>query len=172
MQFDELPDCLLLQIFKRCESKVDLWRARGVCKRWYQLLGDCELWRVCDLSEFELDDKIFLDRMLNYLPIKKCVFLEINKREIQMDAIEMFLQTAKQLQAMSLNNCKLNVREPTTVDGSDDDNDQTLCNNLKYLDLRRAIGDLSVFTKLFMKKGEMIHFLGKCNDVLYFKTMI
>ena len=49
-----LPDECLLAIFSRLEER-DLCRAAQVCKRFYAIASDCELWRKLYQSVFEYD---------------------------------------------------------------------------------------------------------------------
>ena len=155
---NQLPDDILLKIFKYCNSKKCIWKSRGVCKRWYNLLSDIELWRFCNLCDFRLDDNsLCSDMLFNYIPTQQLQFLEVTKKVVRPDIIRSFLQTSSQLRGISLTDCKLSSEDSARKD----DKDGRLSHDVGFVDIRHTNGDLKVLEDFLMNNGRNLRIFGK-----------
>ena len=152
---NELPDCLMLVIFKHC-TKVDLWRARTVCRRWYTLLADSELWRVCNLTNFKFDNFALLMNILDYMPVKDLQYFELHNSVILTEVLNVILEIANQLRGLRLNHCTVRngtqkMLPPRFIHP----------HKLQYLDTRKSIGNFLFLDSLLTTVGKSIKALGK-----------
>lgn len=153
---NELPDCILLRIFTYCNCKVDLWRARIVCMRWYILLADSHLWRVCDLSCFKFNDTRLLRNIVQYVPMDELKYIEISDNVVITESMHIILETSNHLRGLQLNDCELrpNVNEPFLAH-------LTMApTSLEFLDMRRTKGDVRVLGDLLQHTGSHLKVLG------------
>jgi len=156
--FDNLPDCVLLRVFKKFHSKVDIWRARRVCRRWYNLLADSELWKICNLSNFKFDSFALVIDVMNYTPFQVLQYLEINNTIILTDVLRVILEIAKNLKGLRLNGCTIRP-----VDKHLESNEIMLPDSIPFLDVRKSIGNFGFLESLIRNIGHTVKVLGVSN---------
>lgn len=170
MPINELPDSILLQIFKKCDSKTELWKARSVCKRWYVILADSELWQTCDLSQFNLNDACILQSILNYMPVKRFKSIKIKQNTIERNILKSLLKHARSLDSLTLRHCQITTRDNSSSNHIRDirSHDAQATNqileipcDLKHIDLRKTTGDTELLVDLITKYGAQIKTFGK-----------
>lgn len=153
---NDLPDCVLLKIFKHLAlKKSDIWKARNVCTRWYNLLVDGELWRVSNLSRFKFNDIELISLVKKSIQLDVVQYLEIHHKVITMDVLSVLLETANQLYGLRLYGCAVKpgtMKLPYVLNAP---------YNLKFLDTRFSNGNLGFMENLIRKMGSTINVLGK-----------
>lgn len=157
---NQLPDSVLLRIFSYCNSKIFLWRLRIVCKHWYILLADNQLWRVCNLSYFPFDNTRLFGNITQYIPMDGLKYLEISDNVINTEALHMIIESTSQLQGLKLNGCELrpDIKQPYLPQLLTSASSQ-----LSYLDVRKTKGDLRILSDLIQRVGLQLNVLGIVN---------
>ena len=158
--FDDLSDCLLLKIFKHCTEKTDLRRARCVCKRFHRVLTDCELWQVCDLSDFKLDHYPLLMKNKYCTPFHTIKHLEINSKKISLSVLHGLLQLCVCLEALRMNHSQI-INEKVTIQ-------YKLKQSLMLIDVGKIKGNIEFLAAILTQIGHSIQVLGKFLSYCFF----
>lgn len=170
-ELNNLPDCILLNIFKQCRSTEVIWRARIVCKRWYNLLADAELWRVSDLSSFKLDKPDLIETITSYVPIKDLQYLQIQHTVIPDNGLQIILKQALNLEGLSLYGSTVTSEKQLLL------HQHHLSRHVGFVDIRNSKGNSDFMKNIIAKTEERIKVLGVSNSFgtsteIYGKTFL
>ena len=152
--FNDLPDTVMLEIFSYL-SQVELCRIQLVCWKWYNLSLDRDLWKTFDMTDFsDIPDDALKRFLVSKLSLKT---KEIQSRNsvVAAEVLETAMQYCRNIQRLSIPNCKLSLKEKQTRKASD-----FQC-NLKMIDMRDVKGNLNILEDYILEKGFELEVLGE-----------
>ncbi|CAC5424424.1 FBXL17 [Mytilus coruscus] len=144
---NRLPMNILLQIFKSLTMCELLCQASLVCKTWYNLCHDPDLWRSVDLSHQHKADDNVLSRLTSYSDRVTNINLEDTK-VLTSHGISLVCVKCKHLQKLKLTRCFSVENDVLMMVG-------TSCKNLQclYLDGCYRISDQWTCSEGLVKRG-------------------
>ena len=162
--FDDLPDCLLLEIFSKLSQK-ELLQAQLISKRWRTLAKDRYLWRYCD---FSAQSESFLWRMASSSIITSSEAIKIVKSTIPVEFLASALAN-KSLKALCLRQSRLKQLDESLKGGQAQQTDvkgrnlASLKSKLKFLDAKQIVGDTNIMMECVFYEGGNLEALGELN---------
>lgn len=98
---NDLPSCLVVKIFQFLTIHELLQKAAPVCKRWYSLSHDPDLWRTVDLTYHSKVNDEALERLCTYSENLTSLIIP-NMRYVTHEGIARTLQKCPNIKQLSL----------------------------------------------------------------------